>query len=228
MIKVGDFWVDRYEASVWENADCTGTEYGGEMDNWADATGFPYHGSFSEPLFACSVAGVDPARFLTWFQAQAACAASGKRLLTNAQWQAAVAGTHDPGISSAFTGSCVTQGAVTRMTGSAGETPVEWDSCTSYWGVEDMIGNLWEWVEDWYGQGPDTGADGHQPDEYFGDLHTNIDDAPARGIYDTVFPAVGLRGGGVWMGAGSGAFAVHHNHTPSDGNPRMGFRCGVQ
>ena len=84
MVKVGDFWVDRYEASVWSAADCTGTQYG-NTDDWATVAGtFPYHGSFTVPLYACSVTGVTPSRYLTWFQAQAACTASGKHLITNA------------------------------------------------------------------------------------------------------------------------------------------------
>ena len=96
MVKVGDFWVDRYEASVWQNANCTGTQYGIFEYDWDGADGFPHHGSFSTPLYACSVRDEIPSRWLTWFHAQSACAASGKRLLTNAEWQAAVAGTHDP------------------------------------------------------------------------------------------------------------------------------------
>jgi hypothetical protein len=126
MVKVGDFWVDRYEASVWENDDCSGTQYV-DRDDWADvAESFPFHGSFDTPLYACSVALSPPSRWLTWFQAQSACAASGKRLLTNAEWQAAVAGTPD-------SGRCRVSGGP-RNTGEG--------SCVSLWGAEDMIGNL--------------------------------------------------------------------------------------
>ena len=75
MVKVGDFWVDRYEASVWSTPACGEPQYGGEEDNWADVGGdvidgsFPYHGSFSTPMFACSLSGVTPTRWLTWFRA---------------------------------------------------------------------------------------------------------------------------------------------------------------
>src|SRR5262245_53742281 len=48
-------------------------------------------------IYAVSLPGVMPSANLTWFQAQAACTNAGKRLPSNAEWQAAVAGTPDPG-----------------------------------------------------------------------------------------------------------------------------------
>ena len=209
MVKVGDFWVDRYESSVWQNADCSGIQYG-DTDDWATVSvGFPYHGSFTVPLYACSVTGVTPSRYLTWFQAQSACAASGKRLLTNGEWQAAVAGTEDPG-------GCVVSAGGPRATGAG--------TCLSHWGAEDMIGNLWEWVEDWYGQGGDSDG-GSQPAEYFGDGYWNVDAAQYPGPYATHLPAAALRGGNWNYGTQAGAFALALYHAPSASNDSIGFRC---
>ena len=46
---------------------------------------------------SATATGVPPSGEVTWFQAQAACKNSRKRLPSNAEWQAAVAGTPDPG-----------------------------------------------------------------------------------------------------------------------------------
>lgn len=217
MVKVGDIWVDRYEASVWEHSSCSGTQYGIGAD-WT--AGFPYHGQFTIPLYACSVSGVTPAGVTTWFQAQAACTASGKRLMTNAEWQAAVIGTRDPGASDGFLGICRTDGAGRRDTGDGGH-------CVSAWGAEDMIGHLWEWTSDWYGQGGDD-DDGSQPEDYFGDGWWNVDRAQTQGLAGNTpdFPAAARRGGSWTSGTEAGAFALDLRVSPSfAGDGTVGFRC---
>jgi hypothetical protein len=36
MVRVGDFWIDRYEASIWSDAGCSVTQYGATTDNYPD------------------------------------------------------------------------------------------------------------------------------------------------------------------------------------------------
>ena len=93
----------------------------------------------------CSKTGVVPQARITWFQAAQMCANAGKRLCTNEEWQTAVAGTLDPGASDGSLGACVTNAAL-RNTGLG-------TNCRSRFGAEDMIGNYWEWVADWYEAG---------------------------------------------------------------------------
>ncbi|MBI5525842.1 MAG: SUMF1/EgtB/PvdO family nonheme iron enzyme [Deltaproteobacteria bacterium] len=163
MVKVGDFWIDRYEAIVvdeatWNGGNCdgAGNTYGAGSDNWSlVSSSFPFTGNFAAKLYSCSMSGVTPSRWMTWFQAQEAAAASGKRLCTNEEWQAAVAGTFDPGANPGGAGSptantkCLTDASGPRATGLAGSTVGGNDSCISAWGAEDMIGNLYEWVAMW-------------------------------------------------------------------------------
>src|SRR5262245_19035211 len=62
--------------------------------NWTPASGSTPP---SPGVYAVSVPGALPTSCTTWFQAEQACALSGKRLLTNQEWQRAAAGTPDPG-----------------------------------------------------------------------------------------------------------------------------------
>jgi cysteine-rich repeat protein len=57
----------------------------------------------SPGVYAVSVAGVHPTTCVTWWQAAEACRLSGKRRLTNLEWQDAAADTPDPGDDGNFT-----------------------------------------------------------------------------------------------------------------------------
>lgn len=113
----GTVCMDRYEASVWRVLDPTGagktvvkkitqgkatvedlttagaTQLGLTSDDYAPCG--DAGGNCANEIYAVSVAGVVPSRQMTWFQAQQACKNSRKRLPSNAEWQAAVAGTPD-------------------------------------------------------------------------------------------------------------------------------------
>jgi hypothetical protein len=97
----------------------------------------------ADDIFAVSLPGVLPSANITWFQAQAACKNARKRLPSNAEWQAAAAGTNtgpDDHGSTCNTDAGV--GASTVPTGSRA-------SCVSTDLAFDMVGNLSEWVADW-------------------------------------------------------------------------------
>jgi hypothetical protein len=130
MVKVGPTCIDKYEASVWSSP-TGGTQYGTTGDNYPCKDS----GQNCTNIYARSVPGVTPSRFITYFQAQQALANSGKRLPTSAEWQAAVAGTPDSNACNVSTGAVQNTGA------NAG--------CVSDWGTNDMVGNLDEWVADW-------------------------------------------------------------------------------
>src|SRR5262249_56038771 len=77
-----------------------------------------------------------------WCEGNRAWWGSGRRLLTNREWQGAAAGMPDPGAADDHSTTCVTTGAEPTNTGSR-------SSCKSVWGAFDLIGNVNEWVADW-------------------------------------------------------------------------------
>jgi hypothetical protein len=128
MVKVGSLCVDKYEASLWTSP-TGGTQITGEVP-------CSVYGQDCTNIFARSVAGVAPRGTVTYFQAQEALANSGKRLLTNAEWQMAVAGTPD-------STACNVVGTAPQK--NTGASP----GCISNHNVSDMVGNLAEIVADW-------------------------------------------------------------------------------
>ena len=205
MVKVGSVCVDKYEASVWENPDGTGTQYGAGTDNYPCAdTG----NDCKDKMYAVSRARVTPSGFLTWFQAQQACGNVGKRLLSNAEWQMAAAGTPDPGDSPGAE-DCKVDDSLPVSTGSR-------DNCVSAWGTYDMVGNVWEWVADWVPR-----CTGLVPAVFEETEDTNC----LGGASTTGGPGALLRGGSVFNGAIAGVFAVFGVNEPSDTNFNIGFRC---
>ena len=247
MVKVGDFWIDRYEMSVWENLNCTGQSYGSPpgctssdgCDDYPD--GFPNNGNWTVPVYACAIEGVGPSRSLTWFQAQQACVLSGKRLCFDSEWQAAAAGTPDPYVAEGqqpppeAEQSCniwsdsKPAGRRSWATENKSVTTMSGAKCVSNHGAYDMVGNLCEWTADWWGQGGD-GDDGNQPDagDFHGDGYWNVDAAQSNGTYDEgnpVFPASARRGGDWSAGSAAGVFALTLNDGPAHWSTNTGARC---
>ena len=238
MMPVGTTCVNTYEASVWDIpaaqtslikkvrdgkatfADLTagGATQVSPSDSRSPAFPgtFPNTGNWTAPLYAASIPGVPPTACVSWFQAEQACRPSGKRLLANEEWQAAAAGTVDPGSNDGLANAmCNTSAAGPRATGNAGATPGGADSCISNWGVQDMVGNVWERVGDWVP--PASGSCGSAL--FSGDFNCLAEDTQAAGT------GALIRGGNFNNGTNAGAFAVNGNNTPSNANNNIGFRA---
>lgn len=199
MIRVGGVCIDKYEASVWSEP-TGGTQYG------IDFNDYPCGGNGQDcfgKIYARSVEGVQPSRFITWSQAAAALANSGKRLPHNIEWQMGVAGTPDDTNCNVSTDSVSDTG--------------EFVNCVSNWGAHDMVGNLWEWVADW---GPNIVCSTW--------LEVGDDTAAVLcGQGDTTStgpPAALYRGGDFNSGTGAGPFAIASDLRPTVSASVMGFR----
>ena len=253
MVKVGNFWIDRHEASVFAEPNCTGTQYGGNFNNWEETGAtlgnnqgyFARNGNWTKKLYACSIPGVSPSRWLTFFQAQQACHLADKYLCTNEEWQAAASGTPDPGAfphpsleppgcssSDPIPGKCNTCSSGPRGTGKAWYVNVE-NSCMSNWGAYDMVGNVKEWVAFWAQAGPDMaigqGAPAIEPwgADYADDATWNVNGQAVSegGKWVTGLPAAASRGDSNGNGPMAGIFALSLVHGPSAANIDIGARC---
>lgn len=162
-------------------------------------------------IYAVSLAGVLPSRNITWLQAQAACKNARKRLPSNAEWQAAVIGTPDPGPDNGTTDCNTFSTLAPVVTGSR-------SSCVSADGAFDMVGNLDELVADWVPRSTscsDWSAGASPTDDglCFGGAATEGE------------PGVLRRGGDFLGNTLTGPLEVFGINSPSDAGKFVGFRC---
>lgn len=235
----GGFWVDRFEASIHQvnNGMQLGTANGsGEgQDNIASA-GLQRSGARprgAAPVVAMSHPGF-PTVNVTWFQASEACIAAGKHLATRIEWLAAASGTpDDPSCNTTSSGAVAA--AATR-------------SCVSASGVHEMIGNVWEWTDEWYsGAGSalsvaTTPAVAPQrmleptptspwPTGYSldnDDRTMNVNSRVYNGAGDVSgVPSAAIRGGRWGSSTQGGVHALTLSEGPGAWATFIGFRCAV-
>lgn len=230
-VLAGTVCMDTYEASVWRVPDPTtgnaplvkkirlgkatradlmaggATQLGTAGDDYAPCG---HNGqSCADDIYAVSLSSEIPSSDITWFQAQEACANSGKRLPTNVEWQVAANGTPDPGPDDGATDCNTASGDIT-LTGAR-------NNCRSARGAFDMVGNMAEWVADWV----------QVPTACPGWASFSNDEMCLAGAGDaSPSPAAPVRGG-AWASLGgprAGPFAIHP-FPPFRESNFIGFRC---
>jgi hypothetical protein len=155
MVESGSTCMDQYEASIWTNFSphciqlikqgvslpkfCTDPAIEVAIDG-SPPIPCDLNGGGCKNIFALSVPNVIPATQVNYFIAAAACRNSGKRLPTNAEWQAAALGTQDP--DDPNNSPCNLNSPSIAKTGSH---PL----CVSDVRALDMVGNVLEFVADW-------------------------------------------------------------------------------
>ena len=153
-----------------------------------------------------------PVNCIDWYQAKAYCEWSGKRLCSEAEWEKAARGTDEriyPWGNEIATCDRAVMRNVADVFGCGAERtwPVGSKPAGIY-GLLDMSGNVWEWVED--------------------DYHNNYDDAPDDGsawINSPRGPEQVYRGGS-FNTAAIGLRASHRHHGISSHNyDGLGVRC---
>ncbi len=166
-----------------------------------------------------------PWTFVTLHQAQELCARSGKYLLSNAEWYRASVGSPDiPGEES-----CNIDSREPWKTGSH-------LTCQSGTGAYDMIGNVWEWVDEEVANGvydartlPVSGYVAEADTD--GVVTATSADVPNPDYHDDYFWAEStgvfgmLRGGFHGSKTDAGLYSIQAKTPPSFAGSAIGFRC---
>lgn len=163
-----------------------------------------------------------PWRFVTREQALEACARSNKRLPTSGEWY-----TLSLGMNSSESKCNINSGKLSR-TGSRTQ-------CASPNGVQDLIGNVWEWVGDDVIDGsfndrilPDEGYVAQVDSAGMATVSTSTEQETFGKDYFWTKQkgAFGIiRGGFYGSGSDAGIYAVHADTLPTTAGTAIGFRC---
>ncbi len=142
-----------------------------------------------------------PVETVNWNEAQSYCSAVNMRLPTEAEWEYA-----------ARAGSTASQyGPLDSIAwynaNSGNKTHEVAQKQANAWGLYDMLGNVWQWVDDWY------------DDKYYISGAASDPKGPSSGTYRV------MRGGSWYDYPGNERVSVRVRHEPEGRGKDIGFRC---
>lgn len=214
----GGFCIDLYENSPGKG--CLFSDPQNQEDTRVDLE--------DSSCFGVSAEGKQPWTNIARHQAELACSNAGKRLPTNKEWYLASLGTPDAR-GNVERGDCNVSSRTLYNTGSL-------EKCVSSSGAYDMVGNVWEWVDETVTDGevfgkdlPDEGyitsidsngvpieTDFDLPNLNFNEDYLWVDREGTRGI---------IRGGYYGSGTDAGQYTLNAITPPSFAGVAVGFRC---
>ena len=152
-VDVGAFYMDKYEVTNRRYRAFVDATNGAPPENWTGGN-IPA-GKENHPVV-----------FVSWYDADAFCKWEGKRLPTEVEWEKAARGVD--GRTFPWGDKFAKEKGNTPQYGRGDTMQVgSFDGGKSPYGVYDMAGNAWEWVEDWFKPYPGN----THPDENYGEKY---------------------------------------------------------
>jgi len=204
------FYMDQYEVTNRQYAICVDA---GLCDPTTDTTAF--ESSYSRRVYYGNDEYADyPVIYANWYEAQKYCEWRGARLPTEAEWEKAARGgldgkTYPWGDESPLCEVGAQNGAKFDDNGVCNNTDTEQVGSYSAngYGLYDMVGNVWEWVSDYYDP------------NYYANSPTRNPPGPEDGSYPVV------KGGSWDNNADQLRVSDRRFNDPKSGALNSGFRC---
>jgi len=210
-VKLDAFYMDQYEVTNGQYAVCVEQ---GVCDPVTDSTAGP--ASYTRAVYFGNPAYADyPVIYASWHDAQDYCAwRGGARLPTEAEWEKAARGgmegkTYPWGDQPPVCEAGAVNGAKFDDDGGCNDTDTEQVGVYSAngYGLYDMVGNVWEWVSDFYDE------------NYYADSPTKYPSGPEDGSSPVI------RGGTWGNNADHIRISDRRYHDSNSGALYSGFRC---